>query len=424
MGSDSTELPGNVDKSSGSTRDQIVEKGPSRRTFIAAAGSTGALGLAGCVGGLGAGSDTVKVGFALAQSGVYSLLGKTTIQGFKLHVDEELDGTLGGMDVEYVTQDTAGEPAKGASIAKEYIQREGVDVLVGTISGAVASAIYGVVKDNPGELVWLNPTGVNLDLITENCTEYQFITTDAYYHPTAPMADYAIENLGESAVLTFADYSAGQQYTGVFRDRFEGQGGEIVDEIVVPLGTEDFNPYLQNIDTSADLIFSFFAGADAINYIKQLHGSGIDQEMEQCGTGFLLSTDVLPAQGDAAVGKYSALHYTPTKDIPRNNEFVSAFQNSYDRAPNVYACTGYDSAQIADKAISEVGGTDADELVSTIEGIQIDSPRGYFEMGGPGQHHPIQDVDIREVVAGQGGAPPHNEVVETFEKVQAPYSCQ
>lgn len=395
----------------------------SRRRFITGTSAAGLAGMAGCLGGIGGGSDTVKVGFALAQSGVYSLLGQTTIQGFRLHVDEELDGTLGGREVEYVTNDTEGDPGTGASIAQEYIQSEDVDLLIGTISGAVASAIYGVVNNNPGELIWLNPTGVNLDLITENCTEYQFITTDAYYHPTGPMADYAIENIGESAVLSYADYSAGQQYTNVFRERFEEQGGEIVDEIVAPLGTEDYNPYLQNIDTSADLIFSFFAGADAINYIKQLNAAGIDDELTQCGTGFLLSTDVLPAQGGAAIGKYSALHYTPTKDTPRNNEFVDAFMEANDRAPNVYACTGYDSAQIADQAISEIDSTNADDLIGAIEGIQIDSPRGYFEMGGPGQHHPIQDVDIRQVAAGSGDRPPHNEVVETFEQVQASYTC-
>ncbi|PSP78983.1 ABC transporter substrate-binding protein [Halobacteriales archaeon QS_1_68_20] len=402
--------------------------GRSRRAFLASAGTTAALGVAGC---LGSGGDTVKVGFAVAQSGAYTLLGESVINGFKLRVEEELDGQLGGRDVEFVSQDTEGDPGTGSSIAQEFITREEVDVIVGSISGAVASAMRPVIEDHVDDLVWLCPVGIGwqwpmdtpTDDVSVSCTSTQFITGDAYYQPSAPMADFAIENLGDSCVLAFADYSAGYQYGGLFRNRFEELGGDIAGEVPVPVGTEDYKPYLQNVDTSADFVFGMFAGSDAINFVKQFHETGLHEELDLSGVGFLAEADALGAQGDAAVGTYSALPYTPGKDTERNQEFVEAYQDVNDREPNVYACTSYDAAQVADTAIEEVGGTDANDIADVIPGIEVDSPRGYFEMTDSMPYHPVQDVDIRRVVATEGDAPPTNEVIDTIERVKAPFDC-
>ncbi len=386
------------------------------------------MGVAGC---LGSSEGTVTVGFAVAQSGAYTLIGESIIQGFKLRVEEELDGRIGGFDVEYVNQDTEGDPGQGSTITQEFITREEVDFIVGPVSGTVASAMRPVVEDNADDLVWLCPTGIGwqwpmdtpTDEVSVACTETQFITGDAYYHPSATMADYAVENLGEAGVLGYADYSAGYQYGGLFRNRFQAQGGDVVDEVTAAVGTEDYKPYLQNVDTSADFLYGMFAGADAINFVKQFHETGLHEEMDLCGPGFLVESDVLAAQGEAAVGAYSALHYTPGNETSRNQSFVEAYQGAHDRMPNVYACTAYDAAQLADAAVDEVGGTDPPELASAIRGAEVDSPRGYFRMTDSTPHHPVHDVDVRRVSASEGDAPPQHEVVDTVERVQAPFDC-
>jgi len=405
------------DKTSNTTSDG--HRSVSRRSVVAATGAAGIASLAGCLGGLGGGGGTVKVGFALPYSGTYSLLGQSITNGFKMRVDQ-LDGQLGGTEVEYVQKDTEGDPNTGATATREFLTEENVDFVVGPVSSAVAAAMAPIVDSN-ANAIWLNANAGNDDLIKNCVTQYHFRTSFSNWHPSAPMGQWVYDNLGERAVMTYADYAAGQQYVKNFGQTYREAGGEIVTEVGAPLGTSDYSPFLQRIaDTDADVVYSFFAGGDAVNYIKQFHQQGLSEQFEQAGGGFLLSADTLPAQGAAAIGKYSCLHYTPWKESERNNQFVEDYRAAQDRIPNVYACQGYDSAQAADAAVDEAG-TDPDSMIGVLEGLEIDSPRGYMRITEEA-HDPEQDMDVRQVVEGPDGNP-INEVVDTLGRKKVPWSC-
>jgi branched-chain amino acid transport system substrate-binding protein len=396
--------------------------GVSRRRFLATgAAGVGTASFAGCLGSLGGGADSVTVGFALPYSGTYALLGESITNGFKMRVDQ-LDGTLGGLEVEYTQQDTEGDPSAGASATQSLVNEEQVDFVVGPVSSAVAGAMASII-DDAASAIWLCANAGNDNIIRESCSKYFFRTSFSNWTVSAPMGPWVYENISDNLVLSYADYAAGQQDTANFRSTYEEAGGTVVEEVGAPLGTSDYSPYLQQIrDADADAIWSFFAGGDAVNYIKQLHQDGIDQEKTQAGPGFLLSADVIPAQGEAALGKYSMLHYTPWKDSPRNNEFVSNYESAHDRMPNVYACQGYDSALIADSALEAANVGDLDGLVSAIEGMEVEeTPRDYLKIDAD-RHDPETSLDIRQVVEADDGSL-MNEVVETLGRYKVPFTC-
>lgn len=387
----------------------------SRRRFLAGTGAAATTGLAGCLGGLG-GSDAITVGFVLPYSGTYSLLGESITNGFKLHVDQN-DGKIGGQDVEYVRKDTGADPNTGVSITKEFIQKERADFLVGPVSSAVAAAMLPEVK-RQANTIWLNANAGNHELVADGCMKYHFRTAFNSWQTSAPLARHVKEHIADNVYLSYADYTFGQQAKTFFGEAFEEAGGTVVGEVGAPLGTSDYSSFLQRIDNSgADAVFSFFAGGDAVTYVKQFAEFGLNEKMTQTGSGFLLSADTLPAQGNAALGMYSLLHYTPTNEAARNQKFVKSYTEAYDTSPNVYACQGYDAAQAAGKAVSEVGDTNADDLVDALKGAELDSPRGAFKFN-PATHDPIQDLDVRRVVEADDGVT--NEVVHTFESVEGP----
>jgi branched-chain amino acid transport system substrate-binding protein len=74
----------------------------------------------------------VKVGFMLPYSGVYSQLGQAIENGFKLYVKEQ-DGKLGGQRIVYATVDDQSDQSKALDNAQRLIQREKVDILVGSL---------------------------------------------------------------------------------------------------------------------------------------------------------------------------------------------------------------------------------------------------------------------------------------------------
>ncbi|RQG99472.1 ABC transporter substrate-binding protein [Natrarchaeobius oligotrophus] len=392
----------------------------SRRAFVSAAGAGATLGLAGCLGGDE--DDTIKVGFVFATSGPYSLLGESHINGFQLRIDEELGGELDGREVEYVQRDTGGDPETGVTIAEEFIQSEDVDFLVGPVSGAVAFAMEPIVGQYEDEVVWLSTNSANNDLSYargEYQTRNMFLGYQAW-QLAAATGEWVYDNLGETAALSYADYAAGIEYTEDFQDGYEEAGGEVLGDVAMPLGEDDYSPYLSTIeDTDAEVVWSFFAGADAVNYIRDFHEFGLDEEMTQAGAAFLLSADTLEAQGEAAEGKYSSSIYTLDYESETNDEFKSSYESAYDTDPNIYAVLSYDGAQMMETAVEETGGVNPPELIEAMEGMELDSPRGPFEMD-PDLHVPVHDVHMREVQMDDDGEP-YNEVVDTIESVRPPW---
>ncbi len=392
----------------------------SRRRFLLSSGVAGtAAALGGCLGGItGSDDGTLTVGYVLPFSGTYSLLGESIVNGFELFLDQN-DGQIAGREVETVQSDTEADTDRGVSVTRQMLVDEGADVLVGPVSSAVAIAMMQTVE-NEASAIWLNANAGDYRVVKEGCLKYHFRTSFNDWQTSAPLAPWVYDNVADNVVLAYADYAFGQNSKNFFAEAFEEAGGEVVGEVGVPLGSDDYSPYLGEIeDSGADAVFSFFAGSDAVNYVSQFSDFGLDDKMTQTGSGFLLSEDTLPAQGEAALGKYSILHYTPTKQNDRNQEFVENYMSEHDSRPNVYAVQGYDSAQAFNAAVDDVDGTDPDDLADSLSGMEIDSPRGSFQFH-PETNDPIQDMDIRQVVESDGEVPVENEVVETLERPELP----
>ncbi|MEM4780411.1 MAG: ABC transporter substrate-binding protein [Halalkalicoccus sp.] len=397
-----------------STQDRASTARPigiTRRQYLRTSALVGATaGFAGCLGGA---DDSLTVGYVLPFTGVYSLLGDSIVDGFEMYVDEQ-GGEIAGQEVEFVSRDTEADTDTGVSVARELLVEAGADALVGPVSSAVAIAMMQTVE-NESSAIWLNANAGDYRVVQDGCLPYHFRTSFNDWQTSAPLAPWVYENVADNVVITYADYAFGQNSRDFFAEAFEEAGGEVLGEVTVPLGTDDFSPYMGDIEGSgADAVYSFFAGSDAVNYVTQFHEFGLDEEMVQTGSGFLLDEDSLPAQGSAAVGKYSLLHYASNHE--RTQEFVESYREEHDEIPNVYACQGYDSAQAFELAIEE-GGTDLDAMVEALRGAEIDSPRGDFSFH-PETNDPVQDMYVREVVEGDDG--PENEVVETIEAVESP----
>ncbi|MDJ1433291.1 ABC transporter substrate-binding protein [Halostagnicola sp. A-GB9-2] len=390
----------------------------SRRKYLAgttAAGITATF--AGCMGG---GDDGLTVGYALPFTGTYAFLGESIVNGFEMFLEQQ-GGEINGEEVNTVQLDTEADTDRGVDVTRELLVEESADAIVGPVSSAVAIAMMGIVEAE-SSAIWLNANAGDYRVTEEGCLDYHFRTSFNDWQTSAPLAEWVYDNVADNVCLAYADYAFGQNSKEFFGEAFEEAGGEIVEEVGIPLGTDNYSTYLGDIeDSGADAVYSFFAGDDAVNYVSDFNDFGLNEEMTQTGSGFLLSEDTLPAQGDAAEGMYSLLHYTTTQDTERNREFVDNYSEMYDHeSANVYACQGYDSAQAFSAAVEETGGTDPDEMADTLAGLELDSPRGHFQFN-PDTHEAIQDMHIREVVESDDeDFEVENEVIDTIEQVEGP----
>ena len=119
------------------------------------------------------------------------------------------------------------------------------------------------------------------------------------------------------------------------------------------------------------------------------------------GSGFLTSALYVEAEGPAAEGVITALHYVPTLDNPENAAFVAAFKEKTGRVPSEYAVQGYDSARALVEAV-KAGATDRESLAAALPKVAFTGPRGELRID-PATNNIVQPIHVYETVAGPEG---------------------
>lgn len=376
-------------------------RGISRRAMIkGAATAAGAVAAAGFIPTRFAIGQTapVKVGFLLPYSGTYAALGNNITEAFKLYVDER-GGKLGGRPVEYVALDDESDPAKAPENTNKLVTRDKVDVVVGTVHSGVQLGVSKVARDTNALLIIPN-AGVNA-ATGPLCAPNIFRSSFSNWQPCYPMGAVMAQRGHKRAVGLTWKYGGGEEMIAGFKEGYEKAGGKIVEELYVPFPSVEFQAMLTKIaDIKPDAVYVFFAGGGAVKFVKDYHAAGLRKSIPLYGTGFL-TDGTLKAQGEAAEGLFTTLHYGDGLNTPKDNAFRAAFEARTKAEADVYAVQGYDAAQMLAAGLDAVKGDvrARDALIKGIENARIDSPRGVFSIGK--SHNPVQDIYLREVKNGK-----------------------
>jgi len=336
----------------------------------------------------------VKLGLMLPYTGTYAALGKNIDDAMRLAIAEG-GGKLGGRDVEYAVVDDESEPAKATENATKLVARDKVDILIGTVHSGVAAAMVKVANDNNALLIIPN-AGVGA-ATGPLCAPNIFRTSFSNWQPAFAMGKVAAERGQKRAVAISWDYAAGKESIGGFKEAFESGGGKLESELYLPFPQVEFQALLTQIASlKPDVVYTFFAGGGAVSFVKDYFAAGLRKTIPLVGPGFL-TDGTLQAQGEAAQGLETTLHYADGLDIPKDKAFRAAFKAAVNREADVYAVQGYDTGQLLVAALGAVKGDVGarDALVGAMEKTTIDSPRGKFTLSKA--HNPIQDIYLRKV---------------------------
>jgi len=377
------------------------EKGFDRREFLkgtaAVAGAT-AVGTLAPFGLAHAQAGKIKVGLMLPYTGTFAALGVAITNGFKLAV-EERGGKLGGREIEYIVVDDESNPAKAPENANKLIQRDKVDVVVGTVHSGVAMGMAKVIRESG--MLWINPNAGADEVTGPLCAPNIFRTSFSNWQTTYALGKVLKERGHKNAVFITWKYAAGDQAMAAFKEGFEKEGGKLVKELFLPFPQVEFQALLTEIASiKPDAVATFFAGGGAAKFLKDYQAAGLKGKIPLYGSGFL-TDGVLEAVGDAAEGVETTLHYADSLNTKKDNAFRLAYAKTYKLQPDVYAVQGYDAGQLLAAGLDAVKGNVGDKagLIKAMEAAKIDSPRGPFTLSKA--HNPVQDMYLRKVVGKQ-----------------------
>lgn len=369
-----------------------------RRSVLSGAASLAALGTAGFPRPALAQGAPYKVGFMLPYTGTFAKLGKFIDEGFRLYVEQK-GGQLGGRPVAFVQVDDESKPEAATDNMNRLIGREKVDVVVGTVHSGVAMAMVKLARDTNTLLVIPN-AGAN-DATGPLCAPNVFRTSFSNWQPCFPMGK-VMADAGHKNVATITwRYTAGLEMVSAFKEGFGKAGGKVVEDLTVPFPEVEFQALITRIATlKPDAVFSFFAGGGAVKFVKDYAGAGLTKSIPLYGAGFL-TDGTLEAQGAAAEGIKTTLHYADNLDNPANKAFLAAFRKKVGQEGDIYAVQGFDAGALLDIGLGAAGGDAGarDRMVAAMKAARIDSPRGPLTFSRA--HNPIQNIYLREVRNGK-----------------------
>lgn len=335
-----------------------------------------------------------KVGLMLPATGTYATLGAAIENGFKLYISEQ-GGKLGGRTIEFVKVDDESSPAKATDNVNKLIKRDNVDAIVGTVHSGVAMAMARAAKDHKKLLIIPN-AGASA-LTGSLCAPNIFRSSFSNWQPAYAMGLAAAKRGAKTAVTISWKYASGEESSNAFKEGFEKNGGKVVEQLYLPFPNVEFQPLITQVASiKPDATYVFFAGGGAVKFVKDYAAAGLKKSIPLYGPGFL-TDGTLKAQGDAADGLLTALHYADDLGTPKDKAFRAAYEKAYGIPPDVYAVQGYDAAQLLGAGLTAVKGdtTKTKQMYAAMTAAKIDSPRGAFTLSKA--NNPIQDIYLRQV---------------------------
>lgn len=336
----------------------------------------------------------VKVGFMLPYTGTFAALGIAIENGFRQHIAEQ-GGKLAGREIEFFKVDDESDPAKATENVNKLIKRDQVDVIVGTVHSGVAMAMAKAAKESNTLLIVPN-AGANI-VTGAMCAPNIFRSSFSNGQPAYAMGDVAAKKGHKNAVTITWKYAAGEESVEGFKEAFEKGGGKVSKSLTLPFPNVEFQALLTEIAAAKpDAVYAFFAGGGAVKFVKDYHAAGLSKTIPLYGAGFL-TDGTLEAQGEAAQGLLTALHYADGLNTPKDNAFRLNYAKTYKLQPDVYAVQGYDAAQMLVIGANAVKGdlSKKADFAAALRKAKIDSPRGAFTLSA--SHNPVQDFYLRKV---------------------------
>ena len=338
-------------------------------------------------------ASPIKVGVILPYTGGFAVVGQDVTKGLELYLGK-IGARAGGRDIQLLKEDEESKPDVALTKTRKLVERDRVDALVGPVHAGVAMAMRDYVHAQGVPLVVPVP-GISQLTAPPKVSPWIFRLTETNDMSNYSMGTWVFKKTPYRKVVVMAsDFVAGRHSAGAFMAAFKAAGGEIVKEIYPPINTADFAPFLAQLSgVEADAVYAWFAGADAIRFVKAYKEYGLTGKFPLLAYNSLVDDVLLPAMGDSALGILSVGHYSAMLDSPENRAFVREYEAKYNVWPTRYSEQGYVSAQLIGTAIEALRGevSDRTKFQEALRGAvtRIHPPRG-----------PIQFDRYQQVITG------------------------
>jgi branched-chain amino acid transport system substrate-binding protein len=315
-------------------------------------------------------SKPVKLGLLSDMGGPYRDVGGPGNRAAVELAVEDAGGSVLGRPIEIVQGDDQNKPDVAASLAREWVDSQGVDVLMDGAASSSGLAIQQIAREK--KHIYLITGPATSDMTGKQCSPYGIhfaYDTYALAHGTGAALTKAG---GDSWFFVTADYAFGYALERDTIAAVQSAGGKVLGNVRAPLGTADFSSYLVQAKASGAKVFGFAnAGTDLQNCIKQAAEFGLSQSGVRMATLLMAINDVNSLGLKACEGLvYTDSFYWDLSDKTRAwaKRWAAKMPG---REPGLLHAANYCAANHWLKAVKAAGTTDADAVVAKMKATPV-----------------------------------------------------
>ena len=359
-------------------------------------------------------AEPVKIGLITDATGALAIYGAHILRSFMLGMEYATGATgsagevfnlaaaqentfqLEDCQIIVYVRDDQSNPENTATIARELIDVQGVNILVGTTSSGATATLQGIALENSIPLI-VAPAAAN-DITGVNFNEYTFRTSRNNYQDAMNECLYLTKQYS-TFIQIAPDYAFGRGSATAFRDACTLGGGTFVaDDIFAPLDTTDFTPYMEQVaDSGAESYIVTWAGSGFVPLMQAATDQGVTETMALGAT--FIDNVLMPIWYGNAIGSTSGILYHYSAPNNPANDFLKAQDKArYGVMPDLFDADGMNAAILAIEAIKATNGdVSGAALVAVMEGMSFEGPKGTIYIR-PEDHVAIQDMYILKLL--------------------------
>ena len=343
--------------------------GRSRLWFAVVLAAVTALVVAACgddsdSGDSGDSSEPISVGVSLPLTGEFSQPGKAAQQGYEIW--EQTVNNEGGMldrDVELVVKDDASDQNTVVTDYNALIQKDQVDLLLGTFSSLLNLPASAAAERN--RMLYIEPAGGAPEIFERDFQYGPFFTQQATADKQGDLFVEYVLGLPENerpqtAAYPVLDDPFALPVIEAMKEKLEAGGVETVYEETYPASTSNFDSIANAVKAAdPDLVANGAQFDDGIGFSRSLTKVGFDPEIFFQTNAPSFGSQYSDGVGEEnANGVFFAISHTPDASTPGNEEFVQAFEEKFGDPPAEDAADAYASGQVLQAAVEGVGSID------------------------------------------------------------------
>jgi branched-chain amino acid transport system substrate-binding protein len=339
-----------------------------RRTILLAAAAS-------AFAGKGRAADrTLKIGVLNDMNGVFAdYQGPGAVLATQMAV-EDAGGHAGNVPIEVVSGDHQNKPDLGMTIARRWLDQDGVDVVMDVPNSAIALAVSQFVTER--NKVFIGSGAGTADLTGSACTPNTLHWDYDTWETSHALGRAIVQRGGKTWFTLAADYVFGADLDRNITEAVNAAGGKVIGGVKAPFPTSDFSSFLLQAQASGAQVLALNnSGDDTTTSLKQAAEFGLTKSMQVCGPIYNINitkgVGLTVAQGVLGVTPF----YWDTNEGTRSFSRRYATRSKNGAMPNDMQAGMYSATAHLIKAVAAgADPSDGRAVVAAMKAMPTDDP--------------------------------------------------